>query len=206
MPSERELIQRAKAGEQESFAALVSAYETKIYYLAFRYLNDREDAMDAVQEVFLRVYRFLSGFQEGSEFSTWVYRIAVNVCKDMLSQRTRRQAISLESWGEEEEGPLELPDDRYRPERLTEEKERRRLLSRAIRELPDSQREILLLRDVHGLSYEEIGKALELEPGTVKSRLFRARNLLRKKLLQNGNIFGFSLSKEIEGGDADESL
>ena len=207
MPSEREYIQRAKAGSQEAFAALVSAYETKTYYLALRYLNDREDALDATQEIFLRVYRFLPGFQEESEFSTWVYRLAVNVCKDMLRQRTRQRETSLDGWREgEEASSLDLPDERYQPERLIEQKERSRLLSQAIAQLPETQREMILLRDVHGLSYEEIGKVLSLEAGTVKSRLFRARNLLRKKLLQNGNIFGFPVSKETEGGNIDERL
>ena len=84
MSSEKELVQQAKAGDRNAFAALVSAYETKIYNLALRYLGNREDAMDASQEVFLRVFRFLPGFQEESGFSTWIYRIGVNVCKDML--------------------------------------------------------------------------------------------------------------------------
>ena len=90
MSSEKALVQQAKAGDQNAFAQLVTAYESKIYNLALRYLGNREDAMDASQEVCLRVYRFLPGFQEESGFSTWIYRIAVNVCKDYLSQRSKR--------------------------------------------------------------------------------------------------------------------
>lgn len=207
MPGERELVQQAKAGDRAAFAGLVSAYEGKIYNLALRYLGSREDAMDASQEVFLRVFRFLPGFQEESGFSTWIYRIGVNVCKDMLHRRLKRAEQPLEVPDEEDEGrPVDVPDLRYDPERIMEGAELRQALSDAILALPEQQREIIILRDIRGLSYEEIALALTLEAGTVKSRLFRARENLRKKLLQNGNIFGVSVSKPVKGGKSDEIL
>ena len=207
MPGERELVQQAKAGDRAAFAGLVSAYEGKIYNLALRYLGSREDAMDASQEVFLRVFRFLPGFQEESGFSTWIYRIGVNVCKDMLHRRLKRAEQPLEVPDEEDEGrPVDVPDLRYDPERIMEGAELRQALSDAILALPEQQREIIILRDIRGLSYEEIALALALEAGTVKSRLFRAREHLRKKLLQNGNIFGVSVSKPVKGGKSDEIL
>ena len=207
MPGERELVQQAKAGDRAAFAGLVSAYEGKIYNLALRYLGSREDAMDASQEVFLRVFRFLPGFQEESVFSTWIYRIGVNVCKDMLHRRLKRAEQPLEVPDEEDEGrPVDVPDLRYDPERIMEGVELRQALSDAILALPEQQREIIILRDIRGLSYEEIALALALEAGTVKSRLFRARENLRKKLLQNGNIFGVSVSKPVKGGKSDEIL
>lgn len=207
MPGERELVQQAKAGDRAAFAGLVSAYEGKIYNLALRYLGSREDAMDASQEVFLRVFRFLPGFQEESGFSTWIYRIGVNVCKDMLHRRLKRAEQPLEVPDEEDEGrPVDVPDLRYDPERIMEGAELRQALSDAILALPEQQREIIILRDIRGLSYEEIALVLALEAGTVKSRLFRARENLRKKLLQNGNIFGVSVSKPVKGGKSDEIL
>ncbi len=207
MPGERELVQQAKAGDRAAFAGLVSAYEGKIYNLALRYLGSREDAMDASQEVFLRVFRFLPGFQEESGFSTWIYRIGVNVCKDMLHRRLKRAEQPLEVPDEEDEGrPVDVPDLRYDPERIMEGVELRQALSDAILALPEQQREIIILRDIRGLSYEEIALALALEAGTVKSRLFRARESLRKKLLQNGNIFSVSVSKPVKGGKSDEIL
>ena len=207
MPGERELVQQAKAGDRAAFAGLVSAYEGKIYNLALRYLGSREDAMDASQEVFLRVFRFLPGFQEESGFSTWIYRIGVNVCKDMLHRRLKRAEQTLEVPDEEDEGrPVDVPDLRYDPERIMEGAELRQALSDAILALPEQQREIIILRDIRGLSYEEIALALALEAGTVKSRLFRARESLRKKLLQNGNIFSVSVSKPVKGGKSDEIL
>lgn len=207
MLTERELVQLAKAGDNAAFSQLVSAYEGKIYNLALRYLGNPDDAMDASQEVFLRMFRFLSGFQEDSSFSTWLYRIGVNVCKDLLSRRSKRAEQPLEiSDDEEETRPADIPDGRYDPERILEGTELRRTLSDAIAELPEQQREMIVLRDIQGLSYEEIGQVLCLESGTVKSRLFRARENLRKKLLQNGNIFGFSASKLSKGGKTDEIL
>ncbi len=207
MPNEKMLVQRAKNGDQAAFAQLVTAYEGKIYNLAYRYLGNQEDAMDASQEVFLRMFRFLDGFQEDSSFSTWLYRIGINVCKDLLSKKTRRAEQPLEYPDEESDSrPAEVPDDRYDPEKIMEGAELRRTLADAIAQLPAPQREMIILRDVQGLSYEEIGEALCLESGTVKSRLFRARENLRKKLLQNGNIFDFSASKVVKGGKTDEIL
>lgn len=207
MPSEKALVQQAKAGDRDAFAALVTAYESKIYNLALRYLGNREDAMDASQEVFLRVFRFLPGFQEESGFSTWIYRIGVNVCKDMLTKRSRRNEQSIEMPDEEEESrTAEIADRRYDPEQLMEGQELRAVLADTIAELPEQQREMIVLRDIQGLSYEEIAQVLSLESGTVKSRLSRARENLRKKLLQNGNIFGFSASKLSKGGKTDEIL
>lgn len=153
------------------------------------------------------MYRFLSGFQEDSSVSTWLYRICVNVCKDLLAKRARRNEQPLE-YGEEgeEHCETEISDARYEPAQLAERREMQRVLREAIDQLPVSQREMILLRDIRGLSYEEIGQVLSLEEGTVKSRLFRARAQLRKKLLQNGNIFDLSPSKEQKGGKANDIL
>ena len=201
MLSEKELVQQAKAGSNVAFEGLVTAYEGKIYNLALRYLGNREDAMDASQEVFLRVFRFLPGFQEESGFSTWIYRIAVNVCKDYLSQRSKRTEQPLEYQNEDEESRvMEIADERYHPEIISEQIELKQLLAEAIQTLPDQQRQLIIMRDIQGLHYEEIAAILSLELGTVKSRISRARENLRKKLLQNGNNFGYLPSKEAKGG------
>ena len=207
MSKEKALVQQAKAGDRDAFAALVSAYEGKIYNLALRYLGNREDAMDASQEVFLRVFRFLPGFQEESGFSTWIYRIGVNVCKDMLVKRNKRNELSLELPDDEDDyRTVEVADERYDPQAIVEQSDLRESLASAIAELPQQQREMIVLRDIQGLSYEEIGQVLCLESGTVKSRLSRARENLRKKLLQSGNIFGASPSKLSKGGKTDAIL
>lgn len=163
--------------------------------------------MDASQEVFLRVFRFLPGFQEESGFSTWIYRIGVNVCKDMLVKRNKRNELSLELPDDEDDyRTVEVSDERYDPQAIVEQSDLRESLASAIAELPQQQREMIVLRDIQGLSYEEIGQVLCLESGTVKSRLSRARENLRKKLLQSGNIFGASPSKLSKGGKSDAIL
>ena len=163
--------------------------------------------MDASQEVFLRVFRFLPGFQEESGFSTWIYRIGVNVCKDMLVKRNKRNELSLELPDDEEDyRTVEVSDERYDPQAIVEQSDLRECLASAIAELPQQQREMIVLRDIQGLSYEEIGQVLCLESGTVKSRLSRARENLRKKLLQSGNIFGVTPSKLSKGGKTDAIL
>ena len=163
--------------------------------------------MDASQEVFLRVFRFLPGFQEESGFSTWIYRIGVNVCKDMLVKRNKRNELSLELPDDEDDyRTVEVSDERYDPQAIVEQSDLRESLASAIAELPQQQREMIVLRDIQGLSYEEIGQVLCLESGTVKSRLSRARENLRKKLLQSGNIFGASPSKLSKGGKTDAIL
>ena len=205
--TEAELVRQAQSGDPRAFEALVTAYEKKIYNLALRYLGDRDDAEDASQEIFLRVFRFLSGFHEESSFSTWLYRIAVNVCKDTLKAKAQRMEQPLEQdGGEEEDTVIQIPDSRYEPEAVYSEKEKKEIMCDAIRALPDQQREILILRDMRGLTYDEIADALGLEIGTVKSRIARARENLRKKLLQNGNIFLFSSSNDMKGGRQHESM
>lgn len=201
MRSEQEQIRLAREGDPAAFEALVTAYEVKMYHLALRYLGSREDAQDAVQEIFLRVYRFLDSFQQQSSFSTWIYRIGVNVCRDLYLQKSRRGEQPMETGEGDGQSPAEeIADSRYAPEVRPEQRELRELVWKALLSLPAQQKEILLLRDLQGLSYEEIAAALSMELGTVKSRIARARKNLQKKLLQNGNIRDYFPSKDMEGG------
>lgn len=199
MEHEREWLRLAAEGDMQAFEALVSAYEGKLYHLAFRYLGNREDAEDAVQEIFLRVFRFLGTFQQQSSFSTWIYRIGVNVCRDIYLQKIRRREQPMEQ-GEDGEPAQDIPDTRYTPEEQAERQELRELVWQGLLSLPQAQKEILLLRDMQGLTYEEIAETLSLGLGTVKSRIARARENLHKKLLQNGNIRDYFPSNSMEGG------
>lgn len=199
---EQALVRRAQAGEQTAFEELVRAYESRIYAVALRWTGNREDALDISQEVFLRVFRFLGSFDSRSSFSTWLYRVAVNVCKDAVAKRARLQEQPLERSDGEENYEAELPDSRYEPEIVFENRARGELLTEAIAALPEDQRAVIVLRDVRGLSYQEIGDVLSLEKGTVKSRISRAREKLRVILQTDGNFFARPQSKTAKGGQS----
>ena len=153
--NEHMVINRAKQGDQRAFETLVTEYEQKVYSLAYHYVGSEQDAMDICQEVFLRVYRFLPQFSGESRFSTWLYRVTSNACKDFLRKKGSRMEVSFSQEGEEEDYTLEVPDLRYRPENVLEQKEMRRQSEESLHQLSPDHREILVMRDVLGLSYEE---------------------------------------------------
>lgn len=199
---EQRLVQQARGGDVAAFEALVRAHEATVYRLALRQLGSREDAEDAAQEVFLKAYTSIRNFRGDSKLSVWLYRITCNVCTDAL--RRRRETVSLSQETEEGSGELELPDQRFDPAALAEQKDLRAQIGAALERLPAEARQILLLRELSGSSYEEIAGILSLDLGTVKSRIFRAR----KKLctLLNGNFSEESPSKSVKGGAKHDGL
>lgn len=207
MANDQELVKLAKSGNEAAFEQLVGLYEQKVYHLAYNYMNNEQDALDISQEVFLRVFRFLSQFNEESQFSTWLYRIAANACKDALRKRQVRNEVFLYNEDEETGGYRAEPADlTYNPEAVLEQAELRENLKRGLLELPAQHRQILVLRDIAGLSYNEIGNCLALEQGTVKSRIARARENLRGILIALGNNPPKSQSKPVEGRSPDAQV
>lgn len=197
MTDERTLVRLAAQGSQEAFGQLVSTYEKQVYSLALRMVGDREDAADLTQEAFLRAWRGLGSFKAEATFSTWLYRLTSNVCIDFLRREKRRRTVSLTFRDEDRDMELEMdvPDPASGPEQLAIETENRENMARAMNALSVEFREILTMRIINGLSYEEIAEVLDLKPGTVKSRLSRAREKLRKQLLHSGNKSGAAASK-----------
>ena len=188
--TDRELVARAGAGDQEAFEQLVRDNQNRVYSLAVRLVGDREEAADLAQEAFLKAWQNLPSFQGESSFSTWLYRLTTNLCIDYLRRQKRRQeaapAVSLD---DEEAGWAEPADWNQDPYRKLEETERSRALARGLEQLPEHQRRPLVLRELSGLSYQEIAQALDLDLGTVKSRIARARLALGKILREDGNFF-----------------
>lgn len=186
-------MQRARKGEIAAFETIVTAYERKIYAFALRSTGSEADAADITQEVFLRAWKSMGKFRGDSSVSTWLYRITMNLCVDHARQKNI-QAVPLT---DEEGTELPLPDTRADnlPEAALEGRELSNELQTALGMLTDEHRQIILLRDVSGLSYQEIGRLLTLEEGTVKSRLARARRNLREILIKRGNISLPSASK-----------
>lgn len=190
--TEQELVERAKKGDETAFEVLVTDNEKRIYNLCRRLTGNPEDAAELTQEAFLNAWRGLSRFQGESSFSTWLYRLASNACIDFLRKEKRRQNLSMTvSMDDEEEArQVELPDERYAPERELERTEVRQAVAAGLERLTPEHRQVLVMREINGLSYAEIGAVLGLEEGTVKSRIARARNALRKVLTERGNFFG----------------
>ena len=202
MTREEELaaVRKVQRGDASAFEELVAAYEKNVYNLALRMTGSPEDAEDMAQEAFLKAFNSIQSFRGDSKFSVWLYRIVSNVCLDFLRKRSKRQTVSLSVEDEDgEEVQIDLADTAQSPEALLEKKLTRESVQRGLRQLPPDARQILLLREIQGLSYEEIGETLGLEPGTVKSRIFRARKRLCAFLLAEGNIPDSFSSKTLRG-------
>ena len=199
---ENAVIRRVLDGDANAFEDLVAAYEKNVYNLALRTVGNPQDAEDMAQEAFLKAYSSLSSFRGDSKFSVWLYRIVSNVCLDFLRRQNRRPSTSLSVEDEDgEESQLDIPDESLSPELLLERRLTREAVQRGLQSLSGEQRQILLLREIQGMSYEEIGQALDLEAGTVKSRIFRARKKLCAFLLADGNIPDSFASGKL-GGDS----
>lgn len=176
---EKDLVRRSKEGDEEAFGALVKKYKTKVYHLAFSLSHNAQAADDLAQEVFIKAYFALHKFREKSEFGTWIYRITVNHCRDFLRKKNRMIQIPLENII----GKISIQEDKtHSEENEKEEEQRRKIVHTAIQTLPNKYKVILSLRDIQDFSYNEIAKILVISPGTVDSRLHRARKMLRKKL------------------------
>ena len=180
------LMAAIKAGEQEAFNEIVARYKNKLTNFVYRLLNDYERASDLTQETFIRIYTNADRYEASNNFSTYIYRIAQNLAISEIRQRKRRGLFQMPFFSSDRDGEeleVEVADKRIlAPEDVMIDDERRAAVRRAITTLPEKYRVALVLRDVEGRSYEEISEILELSDGTVKSRINRARNLLKEKL------------------------
>jgi len=182
-PGDQELVERAQAGDKRAFDLLVLKYQQKVAGLIARYLRDPNEVQDVAQEAFIKAYRALSGFRGESAFYTWLYRIAINAAKNHLASRGRRPpkddmemevAEQLDLGGRLRE--MGTPESHLLSEEIG------RTVHRALEELPEDLRTAIVLRELEGLSYEEIALAMDCPIGTVRSRIFRARDAIDKRL------------------------
>ena len=185
------LVKQAQQGDMTAFEDIVRAFQGPVFNLAYRMVNNREDAADASQEIFVKLFRVIRQFRGDSKFSTWLFALAANTCRSRLRRSRRIAAVEVrhvdETW-ETDEGPRarELADPSDGPVRVLARAEMQRGIETAVAELSPDWRTIVVLRDIQGMTYEEIADVLDCSVGTVKSRLCRARARLKEALTRRG--------------------
>ncbi len=185
--SDSVLVDLARRGDIDAFEQLIARYESRVFTIAYRYTGNYADASDLAQEAFIRVYRSISSFRGDSSLLTWLTRVVTNVCKDELRRRAKQKIVSIEEMAEK--GQVSEAEPRQKP--LEEEvlaKEWQEEVQQILGSLTHEHRVVIVMRDVQGYSYEEIAGFLECSLGTVKSRLNRARQILKNKLLTRNEL------------------
>ena len=185
--SDRDLVERAKAGDRSAFATLVQRYQKRAFAVALGMLHNRDDALDVVQDAFVKVHKHIGAFQGNASFYTWLYRIVANLCIDVRRRRGRRSEVAFEEAVKPDDtaatGCDVAPQQRgASPVENLARRELRGEISKALDGLSENHRLILLLREVEGLSYEDLARVLKISKGTVMSRLFHARKNMQKAL------------------------
>jgi RNA polymerase sigma-70 factor (ECF subfamily) len=180
------LIRAVQAGDMAAFDELVIKHKNRLFNLVYWFLGDYQDANDCAQETFIKAFKSIKNFRFESAFSTWLYRIAVNTCKNRLKSsayRWKKKTVSLETSGSKNGNPFsEIVNGAPTPVMALEKKERMIRIQKAINSLPEEQNQVVVLRDIQGLSYQDISDITGLNLGTVKSRLARGRLELKNKL------------------------
>lgn len=189
--NERNLVERAKSGDIEAFEQLIISCEKKVFNIAYRMIGNYDDANELAQEVFLKAFRSIKKFKGDSLFSTWIYKITANVCLDELRKRKKKVVISLDQDIELNEGEVkrQIPDDAPTPDLEVESNEIKSAVNESIQQLPEDYKSVIILRDIQGFSYTEISKIVNCPEGTVKSRINRARQALKKILQGKKELF-----------------
>ncbi len=190
--TEKELVRQSKAGNLDCFEELIDAHQQKVYNIALRMLGNEQDAFDASQEVFVKVYKNLNGFQQNASFATWVYRIATNTCLDLLRKnKERKKEISIDSQIAFDDGEVafQLEDTSADVEEALLKKERMQVLYQAIEQLREEHKKMIVLRELQGMSYQQIAQITGMNLGTVKSKINRARLALKNALENHRELF-----------------
>lgn len=191
MLKDEELVEKVKNGDIDAFEKIIEAYESKVFGVIYHMINDKNEVEDIAQEVFIKVYKNLHKFQGNSSLYTWIYRITVNLCLDVI--KSKKKVIYLDDTIKTEDGEIdrELPSNEKTGEEIYEEKELKDIMRKCISKLPEKQRAMVILRDIKGLSYEEISEITNIKLGTVKSQINRARIKLKELLEADGTLMEY---------------
>lgn len=186
LENESSLLIKAKQGNVEAFEELTSSYYSKVYNICYKMLNNADDAIEQAQETFIKAYKYIKDFKGNCSLSTWLYRIATNVCLDFLRKNKNKRTISLEQNTYDD---LQIKDslvsDKPGPEKVAETNAQKLAIREAMAKMNENNRIVIILRDFMGLSYEEISETIKAPTGTVKSRISRARSELRDLLCKD---------------------
>ena len=175
------ILEFQKNDTVRAFEILVQRYKNPLTNYVFRFLGDYEACVDVVQETFIKVFRYKDSYSSIAKFSTWIYTIAGNLARTEYQRRKRKKLLSINSYGENEE-TYEISDEEYRPDKMTDSELKEEIIQKALLKVSDAYREVVVLRDVQGMSYEEIAEIMGITVGTVKSRINRGRAQLQKLL------------------------
>lgn len=184
LENEKDLIIQSISGDIKSFEALIKGYQKMAYNVAYRIMGNEEDAKDMTQEAFIKVYRNIKGFRMDSSFSTWMYRIVMNTCKDELRKK-KMKVISIDQPITTDDGQMqmELEDHGLKPDEIVESRETQKEVHEALQEIKETNRVVVVLRDIKGFSYAEISEIIDVPVGTIKSRINRGRQELKTILM-----------------------
>ena len=184
---EMEYINKVLDGDRSAFEHLVLDNQDKVYSLALKITKNPDDALDAAQEVFLKAYTYLASFRGDSRFSVWLYRLTYNQCLDLVRARKRKPVVSITAQDEDEDD-MDFADNRPTPQQLVESRELRLAIAKAVDALPEEQRQVFVLREFNDYDYSAIAEELDINIGTVKSRLARARKKVAAELISSGTF------------------
>lgn len=203
--TEKNLVDLSAGGDVEAFEKLIQSHQKKVYNIALRMTKNPEDAQELAQDTFIRAFIAIKKFRGESSFSTWLYRIAMNVCTDFLRKRNKAVVISIDQGaiGSESEQPIQLPEDAPGPDELSEKRQLKQLVRQAMDSLSAEHRQVLILRDLMDLSYRDIANTLSVSEGTIKSRINRAREGLKQVILKRPELFqDYVVKSNRKGGDS----
>lgn len=189
--AEKKLIELSAGGDVEAFETLIQSHQKKVYNIALRMTGNPEDAQELAQEAIVRAFTSIGKFRGDSSFSTWLYRITINICTDFLRKRNKVTLISMEQGAASNDNQqgLQIEEESPGPDGLAEKKQLKKLVRDAMDALSEEHRQVLILRDILNLSYKEIANTLKVNEGTIKSRINRARAGLKKIVMQRSELF-----------------
>lgn len=203
--NEKILVEKSAGGDVQAFETLIKSHQNKVYNIALRMTKDPEDARELSQDALVRAFIAIKKFRGDSSFATWLYRITMNVCTDFLRKKSKAVVFSIDQGisGYENEQTLQFADDKPGPDDISEKNQLKKLVRDAMDMLPPEHRQVLVLRDLMDMPYKDIAHTLNVNEGTIKSRINRARESLKKVITGRSELFqDYVVKLNRKGGDS----